>query len=267
MQKELAIAKELINKDSRLSLVVLDNIVELNLFELIQANAMFDYLERDNSNNAKYRIGLYSNFADKIKYAIKKNIIDKYSGDLFNQFHKIRNNIYHKAENNDLSLQLANHYYLIIESYLAIRKSESIFLYNESNKICEILKTNLQNRFIAFRANIAEACASSRDFDSLELTDEEINFCMDHVFANYGERTIEKSNLKKELKELYINNFMEHQVSENLFFKIENLYSLEKRVHKHKWNEDLKGLITWYEIDNEFKIYEEIIELYVNIAC
>lgn len=71
MHSDLSIAKSIITHNPRVSIVILDNIVELNLFDLIQDNAMFDYLDA-RKKDAKYRLGLYANFSEKVKYAVQK---------------------------------------------------------------------------------------------------------------------------------------------------------------------------------------------------
>ncbi len=90
MRTELSIAKDIMQENPRLSIVILDNLVELYLFNAIQQNAMSDYLENDRGR-ANHRIKLYSFFEEKIKYGVKKEIICKDAGKLMILIHKLRN--------------------------------------------------------------------------------------------------------------------------------------------------------------------------------
>lgn len=264
MENEFEIAKNCVETNPRLSIVILDNLVEIILFNLIQDNAMFDYLEKD--DNAKSRINLYTYFDKKIRYAVKKEHIDSHAYDLLLIFHKIRNKIYHSNQEISIGKALAKYYYKIVEEIFT-KELNTCYKLSQTNNIAIHLKNDLENRFLKLREDIAESCEGTRDFNSLESDEEEINDCLDHVFSNYGEHVIEKSNLDKTIKEDYINSFIDHQVGFNSFFKINDLYDWEKKVEKFKWNNDLKSLTKWNEQDNKMSHIEEIISTYVNLAC
>jgi predicted nucleic acid-binding protein len=265
MKDELLIAKKLIDTNVRLALVILDNLVELYIVKTIQDNAMMDY--NLDKTNAKQRLELYSHFEEKLKYATKKNYISQEINDLFKILHRVRNSQYHTNDRINVAKPLANYYYEFVFKLINLDLDKTKLNYQTTNELGSFLKEDLNHRFKNFRTNLSISCMSDSNFDLTSITDEEINDVIDHIFSNYGEQSIEKSKFKKELKALYIQEFIEHQSSTNYFFKIEKLYEFEKVTNKHKWNNDLKSLKLWVEIDEEFKIYEEIVEVYVYIAC
>jgi len=264
MKKEFEIAKNCLDTNPRLSIVILDNLVEITLFNLIQGNAMFDYMEKD--ENAKSRINLYTHFDKKIKYAVKKKYIDQSTSDLLLIFHKIRNKIYHSNQEINIGSCLAKFYFKIVNE-IYFNELNSCYRVSRTNEISIYLKNDLESRFKKLREDIAESCEGTRNFSSLESNDDEINDSLDHVFSNYGEHVIEKSNLDKIIKEKYINTYIDNEVAFNSFFQIKDLYDWEKIVKKFKWNDDLKSLTKWNEQDNLMLHIEEIIATYVNIAC
>lgn len=265
MNSELEIAKSLADKSPRLSLVILDNLIELHLYEVIQNNAMFDYLE-GNSHTSKSRLQLYSHFDSKVNYASKKNIFDQKTCELIRLCHKIRNSLYHKSDKIGISGFLVQYYLPIVEQLIK-QDCNSGFSIDSTNSISNLLRSDLLNRVKVFRENIAMACTGSKVFDTTILSDDYVNDCMDHVFSNYGEGVIEKSSLKKEVKEKYIERFIKEQSSENFFFKMNKLHSIENKLGIFNWNDDVKSLTFWFEVDNEMKLYEEVVEVYVDIAC
>tara|TARA_R110002051_G_scaffold269644_1_gene329861 strand:- start:1724 stop:2518 length:795 start_codon:yes stop_codon:yes gene_type:complete len=264
MQEELELSLKIQNESPRLSLVILDNLVELKLFEIIQSNAMFDYL--DNSKvTAKKRINLYSYFDEKLKYALNKDIITKEFSELLKLLHSLRNQLYHTGRKLNVTNRLSQFYYDLLSVFI-LDKSESKFDYKNENKISLDLKTDLNSRFEKLKKNI-RISSLSWESEGIPLSDEEINDNLDHIFSNYGEHIVEKCQLKKELKVKYISQFLENQVAENSFFQIERLYELSSEVESYNWEDDLSSLKKWFTIDKEISFYEEVIEWYILIAC
>lgn len=264
MENEFAIAKNCIDTNPRLSIVILDNLIEIILFDQIQGNAMFDYMDKD--ENAKSRLNLYSYFEKKINYAVKKKYIDSSTSQLLLIFHKIRNKIYHSNQEIKIGSSLAKYYFEIVNGIYKIELN-TCYKLSKTNQISIDLKKDLENRFLKLREDIAESCEGTRDFNSLESNEKDINDCLDHIFSNYGEHVIEKSNLDKTTKENYINSFINNQVAFNSFFQIKDLFEWEKKVNNFKWNDDLKSITKWNEQDNLMIHIEEVIVNYINLAC
>lgn len=264
LEKELELSLKIKNENPRLSLVILDNLVELKLFEFIQNNAMYDYMDGP-SVNPKKRINLYSYFDEKIKYALKKDMISSDYAGLLRLLHKLRNQLYHTGRTPEITNELSLFYYDIVSDFIVNKKGLK-FNYNSTSKICLSLKTDLESRFDKLNKNIRISSISWED-DETPLSDEEINENLDHIFSNYGEHIVEKTQLDKKLKEKYISKFLEEEAGENYFFQIERLHELTSMVDDENWNDDFSSLKVWLEIDSEISFYEEVIEWYILVAC
>ena len=264
MEKELALSLKIQNENPRLSLVILDNLVELKLFEVIQENAMHDYMEGSNTD-AKKRINLYSYFNEKIKYALKKGLITTDYSELLKLLHKLRNQLYHTGRTFQITSKLSSFFYDLISDFI-VEKKELKFEYHSSSEISADLKKDLKFRFDKLKKNIRISSLSWEDGET-PLSDEEINDNLDHIFSNYGEHIVEKTQLDRKLKEKYISKFLTEDVGENYFFQIERLNELILKVDEESWNDDLSSLKIWFKIDSEISFYEEVIEWYILIAC
>lgn len=264
MNQELELSFKIQNDNPRLSLVILDNLVEIKLFDIIQNNAMFDYID-GSKVSAKKRINLYSYFDEKLKYALNKDIITIEFSELLKVLHKVRNQLYHTGRELDITSKLSKFYFNLLSDFILDNK-ESKFQYHSSNIIGDDLKKDLESRFEKLKKNIRISSLSWQD-DETALSDEEINGNLDHIFSNYGEHVVEKSKIDKEIKKKYITEFIENQVSENYFFQIGRLYDLITHVNSFNWNDDLSSLREWLEIDTEISLYEEVIEWYILVAC
>ncbi len=265
MKQELELSLKIQNENPRLSLVILDNLVEIKLFEFIQSNAMYDYMDAS-SINAKKRINLYSYFDEKLKYALNNEIITPEYSELLKLLHKLRNQLYHTGRELDITSKLSWFYYDLLSGFI-LDQRELKFEYHSSCKISSFLKTDLDFRFEKLEKNIRISSLSWEDVDGAPLSDEEINDNLDHIFSNYGEHIVEKSQLDKKLKEKYISKFLKEKVGENYFFQIERLYVLISDVNAENWGDDLSSLQKWFKIDSEISLYEEVIEWYIIVAC
>lgn len=266
MNSELAVAKNTIKISPRLAIVILDNLIEVSLFNLIQDNAMRDYITRDKVKNAKQRLNLYSHFDEKVKYAVKSEIIDQDAGVLISIFHKIRNRLSHYGQVPPIADKLADYYFGICNEFLS-SSLNARFTLSKSNILSQALKEDLLHRFKKIKADIGEACMADRNFDELALSNEDIDGMLEHIFSNYGEAIIEKSNFKSELKERYIDSFINDGAGFNEFFNIEELWKIERSVTKYSWKIDLPSLNEWNKVDGQISLLEEILDLYVLIAC
>ncbi len=141
MKTELSIAKDIMKENPRLSIVILDNLVELYLFNAIQNNAMSDYLENDGSR-ANHRIKLYSFFDEKIKYGVEKEIISKDAGKLMILIHKLRNQLYHTGREVEVSKFIALYYLKVVQNFFNYDGRKTYTL-SETTEISENLKLDL----------------------------------------------------------------------------------------------------------------------------
>lgn len=96
IQLALSLPKEL----TRIKIVILDNILELFMFQIVRSNAFDEWNKINGDSTPSKRLALFRSFFDKQKYCVQKGVFSQETGLFFNVFHELRNLAYHQAFDN-----------------------------------------------------------------------------------------------------------------------------------------------------------------------
>jgi hypothetical protein len=248
---EIKLALSLPSDLTRLKIVILDNLLELFMFQVVRKNAFdeWHFADEDSSLSSK-RLAIFRSFYDKQKYCVKKGVFSEETGYFYNVFHELRNLAYHQAFENVTSSssspmysehtrveyhaemqsvysRLTNLYAISILELFETHDNNSDFKqfnsFIEANSSLKedmkgILKNNLSFRIkklksdLAYIDGLSDAESKERDFHEFQTT-------INHVTFNYGHEVIEKAPLENRIKLKFMEMFQEHPD----FIDVENL--------------------------------------------
>ena len=301
---EIKLALSLPEEHFRLKIVILDNVLELFMFNFIREKSFDEWHHIDGNANPKKRLLLFSNFYDKQKYCVEKGVFDETMGLFLNVFHELRNSAYHQAFENittsntsstyDVNLHIEYHermrtiykeltrlYGVILLDLLNISE-ENAYLKNyllqnqgQKGKICNVLTNNLLFRVEKIKKDLKFIdffSDNEKEKNDLHRHQEMIN----HITFNYGHEIIEKSALRyktkmRTMKIMHDNDdFVDiDDLQENdVLFTTQQILDWENSI-KDVANAStyLLSVINWEKINKEMCIFEEIIEYYTYCAC
>jgi len=275
--KELKYILEIEN-NTRIKFVLLDNLVELKMFQIIQEHSFDEWISIEGNAKPKERIVLYRFFSNKIDYAIKKKIISRSFANSLLVFHDLRNSLYHQGET--IGSDITNHLFtlysvLVLEnlfhsSKTYVHKNKSI-----KTKIIRILSQDILGRIknLKDRLNYAETNNESYD-EKVPLS--EFQLLLNHLVYNYGHTIIEKSNIDyrrkmKILKKIFNNpdyvNLNELKNDDILFFA-HDIQAWEKiAINMAQEKNFYIVLNNWHKINEKLSILEELLDYHIYWAC
>jgi len=304
---EIQLALSLPAELTRLRIVILDNILELFMFQVVRENAFDEWYRVDGDSTPAKRLALFRSFYDKQKYCVQKGVFTEETGLFLNVFHELRNLAYHQAFDNvtrassslsydgrslreyhskmkSVYAQLTELYAVVIlELFQRFDEDEKLRQFNSfimgNQKLKESIR-NLLSENLSFRIKkLKNDLAYIEDFsdeDNGERDFHDYQTIINHVTFNYGHEIIEKASLENKVKIRFLEIL--HQNSD--YVDATNIGEQDYLFTTHEildWENSIEkvtnaptyfaSIIAWDKINKKLQVLEEIIEYHIFSAC
>lgn len=277
----------------RLKFVLLDNLIELLMFDLIKEKSFDEWMSVGGSHKPEKRINLYRFYSEKIFYLAEKGMIKKNDVDLLNIFHNIRNILYHQGfsftnsftnlynDGLNIYVDLFNQYIYFLVKLFDIKDTHIKKYAKKALKINlnKNLFLNIRERIDNFKNDLVIVeTAEVISFNRKNKKEDILNYqhTINHLVFNYGHEIIEGSSLdyKDKLKILkridgspdYVDIYSISK--DDIFFTAQEILNWEKIIESMKKNKNVnKSIKNWYQINKKLYILEELMDYYKFTGC
>lgn len=303
IQLALSLPKEL----TRIKIVILDNILELFMFQIVRSNAFDEWNKINGDSTPSKRLALFRSFFDKQKYCVQKGVFSQETGLFFNVFHELRNLAYHQAFDNvtnasssssyderfrkeyhnkmELVYSELTHLYAVIIIEL-FKNSASLDEFEPFNSfvaekqilkqsIMDTLTDNLLFRIKKLKNDLAYIEDNSNEYDDAKNF-HDYQDIINHITFNYGHEIIEKAHLDNRIKTKFLeilhnnSNYVDSTAisEQDVLFTTQEILDWETSIsHINQEPTYFASIIAWDKISKKLVILEEIVEYHIFVAC